>query len=105
MEAVKRLFANKLTTDDREPILEFTIPGFHGDKFGLFAPGGEFWKQLGAVGVSMKRRLCHYWLRGSISETHVALVWTLTSPGSPPSSWISMSLSCHNLLSYCALSW
>lgn len=36
---------DKLTTDEREPLTTFEIPGLEGT-FGLYAPRGEVWKQL-----------------------------------------------------------
>ena len=46
MESVKNWFEDKLIIDNREPLWEFS---FNGDRFGLLAPRGEFWKQLLAV--------------------------------------------------------
>lgn len=45
MDYLKSFFQDELTTDDRQPLFEFTIPGSEG-KFGLFAPGGLLWQQL-----------------------------------------------------------
>ena len=50
MEVLKRslgsqLFAEKLVTDERDPVLYFSVPGVDGT-WGLFAPLSEHWRQL-----------------------------------------------------------
>ena len=54
LESLRPLFADKLTTDDREPLWTFAIPGWEVEgTFGLYAPLWEPWKQL--VLVSKKK--------------------------------------------------
>ena len=48
MDYLKSFFQDELTTDDRQPLFEFTIPGSEGN-FGVFAPGGALWQQLVVV--------------------------------------------------------
>jgi len=50
---VQDLFANKLLEDDREPFINFQIPGMEGE-FGVLAPKIEFWLQLGYVRKSTR---------------------------------------------------
>jgi len=46
----KDLFDNKLLDDDREPFLQFQIPGLDGE-FAILAPRLELWLQLVYVRV------------------------------------------------------
>lgn len=43
-------FDDKLMIDNREPWIEFVVPGTT-DKYGLFAPGVELWKQIVLVSL------------------------------------------------------
>ena len=60
-EYLQSIFEEKYVNDDREPLFNFTIPGYYdvedGDGrsivFGLFAPSGGLWKQVVTV-----RRVC-----------------------------------------------
>ena len=60
-EYLQSIFEEKYVNDDREPLFNFTIPGYYdvedGDGrsivFGLFAPSGGLWKQVFTV-----RRVC-----------------------------------------------
>jgi hypothetical protein len=44
-------FEDKLMVDNREPWIEFDLPGTT-DRYGLYAPGGELWKQIIVVRVA-----------------------------------------------------
>lgn len=56
-EFLQSIFEEKYVVDDREPLFNFTIPGYYdlddGDErpivFGLFPPSGGLWKQVVAV--------------------------------------------------------
>ena len=59
MEVLKRslgseLFAEKLVTDERDPVQYFSVPGIDGT-WELFAPSWEHWRQLILVCITTDR--------------------------------------------------
>jgi len=50
MQVIKTWFEDKLLTCTKDPITTFSIPSYDGE-FGLFAPQGNIWKQLGYFGT------------------------------------------------------